>query len=538
MKTHNVQQGTQEWHDLRARIPYSASMAPLVMGASSKGTRGELLRILAGYEEKDYPTWVLAVLFPKGHEVEAKTRPMIEKELDEDLFPVTGSASFDDIELLASFDGQTMLGDVNWECKMWNQAKAKDVRAGVVPAEDYWQVVHQLLVNKDAAVAKYTVSDGADQRESVNLTRAQVGDDFDALLKAWIQFDEDLRNYQHEEKPAEVVGHAPSEVPSLHIELAGEVTASNLPAVRDTAIARIKSINTDLKTDEDFANAEATVKWCKTLEDRIKAAKENALSQTESIDTLFRTMDEISHEARNARLSLGNQVKARKDEIRGEIIDKRLAEIGEHYRQINDGLNGAALHDPADARQRIAAAMKGKRTIVSLRDAADQAVADMKLEANDRADNAHAVLKRIDAVADEHRHLFPDRGSLITADPAQIEDTIKARIADHQQAVAEQEAERKRQADAREAMELAEAQRQSDERQRNLVDSTPAQSEHDEERIVSRQAAASEPAKKVGPDAKLFAWLDANQVQPEARAELAAIIDELIEQRTRQQEIA
>ncbi len=62
-----------------------------------------------------------------------------------------------------------------------------------------------------------------------------------------------------------------------------------------------------------------------------------------------------------------------------------------------------------------------------------------------------------------------------------------------------------RQADAREAMELAEAQRQSDECQRDLFDSTPAQSEHDEERIVSRQAAASEPAKKVGPDANLIA---------------------------------
>lgn len=471
MQRHNVQQGTQEWHDLRARIPYSASMAPVIMGASSKGTRSELLRILAGYEEKNYPKWVEEVLFPRGHAIEEATRPLIESEIDDELFPVTGSKTFDGLDLLASCDGMTMLGDLNWECKSWNAEKAKAVRAKAVPAEDYWQVVHQALVNEDAERSMYTVSDGEDQRESVTLTREQIGEDFDKLLAAWRQFDADLRNYQHEEKPAEVVGSAPGEVPSLHIELAGEVTASNLPAVRETAIARIQSINTDLATDEDFADAEATVKWCKTLEDRIKAAKEHALSQTESIDALFRTMDEIAGEARKARLSLDKQVKSRKDEIRGEIIDKRLAELREHYRQINDGINGASLHEPTGARQRIAAAMKNKRTIVSLRDAADQAVADMKLEANDRADNAHAVLKRIDAVADEHRHLFPDRGALITADPAQIEDTIKARIADHQQAVAERErAEKQREAEGRErqarldAMEVANAERESDER--------------------------------------------------------------------------
>jgi len=530
MKRHNVQQGTQEWHDLRARIPYSASMAPIIMGASSKGTRSELLRILAGYEEKNYPKWVEEVLFPRGHAIEEATRPLIEAELDDELFPVTGSATFDGIELLASCDGMTMLGDLNWECKSWNAKKAEAVSNGDIPDEDYWQVVHQALVNEDAERCMYTVSDGQDKRESVTIARSDFGGHLDTLLAAWRQFDEDLRNYQHEEKPAEVVGSAPGDVPSLHIELDGAVTASNLPAVRETAIAKIRSINTDLATDEDFADAEATVKWCKTLEDRIKAAKEHALSQTESVDALFRTMDEIAGEARKARLSLDKQVKSRKDEIRGEIVDKRLGEIREHYGQINDGLNGVDLGVPTDARQRIAAAMKNKRTIVSLRDAADQAVADMKLEANDRADNAHAVLKRIDAVADEHRHLFPDRAGLITADPAQIEDTIKARIADHQQAVAERErAEKLREAEERQrqaqldAMEVANAERGSDERKAAAQVAQPAEDD------MAAIAANTTPADYPTPDAfdEVIEWARHHgaTITPAARNELMDILN-------------
>ncbi|HSH28062.1 MAG TPA: hypothetical protein VK972_09925, partial [Wenzhouxiangella sp.] len=529
-----------EWHDLRARIPYSASMAPIIMGASSKGTRSELLRILSGYEEKNYPQWVLDVLFPRGHEIEEATRPMIEAEIDDELFPVTGSATFGEFELLASYDGMTMLGDLNWECKSWNAKKAEAVRNGDIPDEDYWQVVHQALVNMDAEHSMYTVSDGKNKRESVTLARSDFGGHFDTLLAAWRQFDADLRNYEHEEKPAEVVGSAPSEVPSLHIELAGEVTASNLPAVRETAIARIQSINTDLATDEDFADAEATVKWCKKLEDRIKAAKEHALSQTESIDALFRTMDEIAGEARKARLSLDKQVKARKDEIRAEIIEKRLADLQEHYRQINDGINGAALQEPADARQRIAAAMKNKRTIVSLRDAADQAVADMKLEANDRADNAHAVLKRIDAVADEHRHLFPDRVGLITADPAQIEDTIKARIADHQQAVAERErAEKQREAEERErrarldAMEVANAERESDERKAASPVVQPAEDDMAEivgnENVIDASNVYTTARNYPAPDTfdEVIGWAQHHgaTITPDARNELMDILN-------------
>jgi predicted phage-related endonuclease len=70
-------------------------------------------------------------------------------------------------------------------------------------------------------------------------------------------------------------------------------------------------VNRDLSTDADFADAEKAVKWCSDVESRLAAAKEHALSQTASIEALFRTIDDISAEARTVRLELDKLVTAR-----------------------------------------------------------------------------------------------------------------------------------------------------------------------------------------------------------------------------------
>ena len=43
MITHNVKQGSKEWHEFRARH-FAASDAPAMMGVSPHKTRSELLR--------------------------------------------------------------------------------------------------------------------------------------------------------------------------------------------------------------------------------------------------------------------------------------------------------------------------------------------------------------------------------------------------------------------------------------------------------------------------------------------------------------
>src|SRR5690606_38640236 len=126
--------------------------------------------------------------------------------------------------------------------------------------------------------------------------------------------EKDVAAYVPEPAVAPVApGRAPDALPSLRVEVTGMVTASNLAEFKASAMQVLGSINRDLQTDDDFANAEETVKWCKAVEDRLAATKDAVLAQTADIETVFRTMDEVSAETRRIRLELDKLVKAEKE---------------------------------------------------------------------------------------------------------------------------------------------------------------------------------------------------------------------------------
>ncbi|CFQ49015.1 hypothetical protein [Yersinia similis] len=77
MQIINVQQGTPEWHALRSRH-FTASEAPVMMAASSKMRRDELLNMKATGSEREISDWVQTNLFDKGHAQEATARVIVE----------------------------------------------------------------------------------------------------------------------------------------------------------------------------------------------------------------------------------------------------------------------------------------------------------------------------------------------------------------------------------------------------------------------------------------------------------------------------
>ena len=74
----------------------------------------------------------------------------------------------------------------------------------------------------------------------------------------------------------------------------------------------VQSINKDLVTDNDFFEASQHVKSFKKAENYLKEAKQSAINQAEDIQKLFSAIDEVSQEARQARLSLERQIKSQK----------------------------------------------------------------------------------------------------------------------------------------------------------------------------------------------------------------------------------
>src|SRR5699024_1816267 len=105
------------------------------------------------------------------------------------------------------------------------------------------------------------------------------------------------------------------------------------------AIEVFESINTDLQTDQDFADAETAVKFCKDVESRLTAAKDAALAQAEDLYNTLRSIDDVSESARQKRLALEKLVKARKEARRSEIQQQAVDALREHYQQINESLS-------------------------------------------------------------------------------------------------------------------------------------------------------------------------------------------------------
>ena len=443
MKIHNVAQGSAEWLSLRAQH-FTASEAPAMMGASKYQTRTDLLAVKKTGITPDV-TPSQQFIFDKGHATEALARPLTEALIGEELYPIVGTEG----NLLASMDGATMLGETLFEHKLWNESVVAQVKAGELAPHYYWQLEQQLLVSGAERVI-FVCSDGTAEN-FVHMEYRPVAGRAAQLVEGWKQFEADLANFEMAGAPSIVVGKAPDELPALRIELTGMVTASNLKMFEDSALAVIDSVKTTLSTDQDFADAKKAVKWCGDVEEAVAAAKKQALSQTQSIDELFSSLDRISGHARETRLKVDKLVKAQELLVKTSIKQKAELALAGHIEGINKTLGKVALpHVHVD----FTGAMKNKRTIASLQDAVDTELARAKIDASQAADGIRLNLTSLAELAVDHAFLFSDVQQLVTKANDDLVTLIKFRISEHQKAEREK-ADAKRIAEEQEAQRLA-----------------------------------------------------------------------------------
>ncbi|WP_070415383.1 YqaJ viral recombinase family protein [Pseudomonas sp. BS-2016] len=443
MKIHNVAQGSAEWLALRARFR-TASEAPAMMGASKYQTRTDLLAAKKTGITPDI-TPSQQFIFDKGHATEALARPLTEALIGEELYPIVATEG----NLLASMDGATMLGETLFEHKLWNESVVAQVKAGDLAPHYYWQLEQQLLVSGAERVI-FVCSDGTPENFA-HMEYRPVAGRAAQLVEGWKQFEADLANFKMADAPSIVVGKAPDELPALRIELTGMVTASNLKMFEDSALAVIDSVKTTLSTDQDFADAKKAVKWCGDVEEAVAVAKKQALSQTQSIDELFSSLDRISAHARETRLKVDKLVKAQELLVKTTIKQKAELALAEHVAGINRTLGQVAL---PNVHVDFAGAMKNKRTIASLQDAVDTELARAKIDASQAADSIRLNLNSLAELAVDHAFLFSDVQQLVTKANDDLVTLIKFRISEHQKAEQEK-ADAKRIAEEQEAQRLA-----------------------------------------------------------------------------------
>lgn len=211
------------------------------------------------------------------------------------------------------------------------------------------------------------------------------------------------------------------------LKIQSAIIASNIDDVAASVRAEIAKVNTDLKTDEDFAAAEQQVKDFKNAEDAIKEARDAALSEAQDVRKLLDTTDEIIALLAQTRLALDKQVKAQKAKVKEEITSRTRDGIHKALAGCDARLQAAMRKvlriDELDGV--LTEATKGKKTLAGLEKGCAEVLANWtaligKTEAYMQARYAQIPADRL--------HLFADLDDLLTLEKG-FEDAIAARIA-------------------------------------------------------------------------------------------------------------
>lgn len=271
------------------------------------------------------------------------------------------------------------------------------------------------------------------------------------IIAGWDQFAKDLEAHEvvvHAEKPKSAPIMA---LPALAVQIRGEVVVSNLPAFKDAAAAYIEQINVNLKTDDDFAEAEANIKFCGDGEKNLELSKAAALAQTQSIDELMRAIDYIKDQFRSKRLILEKLVKEQKETIKRMAIDDASEKYHAHIRLLEAEIAPVRLTNNFLMPPNFIEAAKNKRTLASLHDAISTELSRGVQYADEVARQVRGKLAWCKDNAAGFGFLFPDLKDLVFQHDEPFQAMIMARINDHKQAEDEKEAKAKAEDDAKAA---------------------------------------------------------------------------------------
>ena len=443
MKVVGLVQGSAEWHKFRAEH-FTASDAPAMLGFSKYKTRDHLLaEKCEGVFEEITPE--KQALFDKGHAAEESARPLVEILIGEELYPAT--AISDEWEkIAASFDGITMTDDAIWEHKLYNKKLIEHIELHDDLPDTHWpQVEHQLYVS-GADVCHFRVSDGTEDN-CYDFEYQSVPERAKRVINGWKVFEQDMQGYEPKQARQEVKAVTIDNLPDLFVEITGKVNGSNLAVYKTDALSLVRGINTDLKTDQDFADAEAMVKFCKKSEDNIKAVKSKAMEGAASINEVFTALNEIGEEMRKKRLELDKLVKSKKEEIKKNIVDSAISEMNQFIAEHESGLKFSLGFDVTVFRSAAIESMKRKQKIESIKSGVNDEVAKAKAFYLDRKELVIANTEVLEEYSD-YNNLFADVATFIHQPTDQVKGVVSLRVREKKNREAKLKAEAEEKAKA------------------------------------------------------------------------------------------
>jgi predicted phage-related endonuclease len=484
MKIIDIQggQGSEAWLTFRAGR-FGSSEAAAMLGLSEHCTRSELLRIKHTGLEREFHDWVRRNVLDKGHAVEASTRPMIEAQIDDALYPVTCQGEG---RLAASCDGLTMDGALAWECKQWNERLAAEVSAGRVPDTHMPQCQHILLVT-GADRLRFTVSDGTGER-LVSTEVLPSAEWFQRLRDGWARFEQDLAAYALPPATEPVQAEPMESLPAVSVRLDGALSvAGNLPTFAEALRAFIARMPAKPATDNEFATVEAACKSLKKAEDALDAAEAGALASITDVEAMRRAVADCRKLARDTRLAAEKMVERRKLELKESAVMSARRALDLHIAAVNAEV--APMHILPVAAD-FAAAIKGKRSIDSMQDALDTTLAAAKIAADAQGRAIRINLEAFKRRAAGLEFLFSDLHALVHKARDDFDILLDARVDKHKADEAAKEAARQ----AAEAQRIAQAEQRAREQEAARIAEQQRQQAEAERQAAAALAAAAAPA--------------------------------------------
>jgi predicted phage-related endonuclease len=449
MKTHDVIQGSPEWHALRTTT-YNASDAPAMLGCSPYQSRNEFLaRLATGIApEVDAAT---QRRFDDGHRFERLARPLAEKIIGEDLYPVSGSKGFGLSKPLgASLDGSTITDEIIWEHKSLNDelrailpepivGEVYDVGSAALGAKlpkVYRVQMEQQLMISGAQKVLFTASkwDGNDQLIEARHCWYQSDDALASeILAGWKQLQADIATYTPPAAAPVVVAEPVQALPAVLVQVSGEIAIKDNfkafeIALRDFLEHRLIR---EPKTDQDFADLDLQINAMKGAEEALAGAEAQMLAQVQSIDQAKKTKDMLAKLVRDNRLMAEKLLATEKDRRRGEIVAGGVAEFAKHMAALNERLGKNYM---PIVQADFGGVIKGMKSMTSMENAVATELARVKIAANDIADRLQKNLGYLLDHGKDYTFLFADTAQIIQKAPDDLQALVQNRITSHQQA--------------------------------------------------------------------------------------------------------
>lgn len=449
MQIVNLIQGSADWHAHRAKH-FNASDAPAMMGCSSYKTRSELVKELATGlgQEVDAAT---QRRFDDGHRFEALARPLAEEIIGEDLSPCVGTNG----KFSASFDGLTFMHDAAFEHKTLNKALREAMAEGCtgedLPMQYRVQMEQQAMVSGCERIL-FMASEWTGDGQLIEERHCWYEPDAELraqIIAGWEQLEKDVAAYV---PPVASAAPAPEaklrdSLPALRIDAKGEITASNLDEFKAIALERINDINTVLETDQQFADADADAKWLRDISSAMKQAGKQVRSKMQTVDDVLNVLEQLDQIATKKAIDLEKRVKLEKEARKEQIVLEAKKDLDKHIGALERRLEAFDNRPccfpaiPAD----FAGAVKGLKSLDSMRDKVAVALTNAKHEANQLADRLEANRKHLVQADGDWIALFADFATVGAKAEEDFQILAAHRIGQHKQAEAQRlEAERER----------------------------------------------------------------------------------------------